>query len=640
MEVEQVVCRWRVKAAELSLEPTLASPFNTLDLHFTTAHEGGLTTENFVESLDEHSRCKSSGLGNLSKNPMAFILSHLESRSEHPGFGELAIKLLIPAERGYVICSNILSQRMASCEHVQSIQEFLDPFEEITHECLSPADPERFQRLIHSASGGIVLQRSTTLSPIEVLGFIDSQLTIRMTIPWVLPSTPLRQVVVALGHHRVQSMETFYAAAQSLGIRLLLVDSNDDKGHSHCRDGIITVDMTLDNGLQSRIVEALQSQPEIISGIVAYRDQLLVTAARVAEKLGLPTSPPSAVAVCVNKFAMRLREMRNCSQLLYARDLHHLKEQVNSHPKALEFPLVVKPCEGQGSVGVSKVTNMEQLFDAVTGIENYGNKSGVIVENYIDGPEIDANFAILDGEILFFEVVDNFPCTADEKGNRKTDSFLERDMVYPSGLGEKEILVIRDAMQRLLVDNLGFRTGVFHVEARVCASNMQYTVEDGITDLRQNHHSRLASPSLFILEVNARCPGVAGVYPTAYTYGVDFAALWLLSATGDSRRLRALSHSFLNGPQLWCDLVPITVTRGGTLDSDDIIDELRQRRPDLTEHVSNTTCFYRRGDIVPEPSVTNLTGIIAEFVCFSRKSRGDLLCIVNQIRQEVRIRWK
>jgi len=101
-----------------------------------------------------------------------------------------------------------------------------------------------------------------------------------------------------------------------------------------------------------------------------------------------------------------------------------------------------------------------------------------------------------------------------------------------------------------------------------------------------------------------------------------------------------LSQPFQNGPQLWCDLVPITVTRGGTLDSDDIMEELRQRRPDLMAHVSSTTNFYRRGDIVPEPSVTNLAGIIVEFVCFSRKSRGNLLYIVNQIRQEVCIRWK
>jgi biotin carboxylase len=82
---------------------------------------------------------------------------------------------------------------------------------------------------------------------------------------------------------------------------------------------------------------------------------------------------------------------------------------------------VVKPCEGQGSVGVSKVTNMEQLLDAVTGIENYGSKSGIIVENYVDGLKIDVNFAILDGEVVLFEVVDNFSCIAVQRTRRETE---------------------------------------------------------------------------------------------------------------------------------------------------------------------------------------------------------------------------
>lgn len=55
-------------------------------------------------------------------------------------------------------------------------------------------------------------------------------------------------------------------------------------------------------------MEALKSQPEIISGIIAYRDQLLVTAVILAEELGLPTSP-SAVEACVNKFTMTQRAM-------------------------------------------------------------------------------------------------------------------------------------------------------------------------------------------------------------------------------------------------------------------------------------------------------------------------------------------
>jgi len=641
LEIEWVACRWRAREAKLASELSGASRFNTLDLLFMKTCEDGQTIQPCVKSLKEYRRCESNGLRTPPMTPMDFILSHIEPQLNHTNFGELAVKLIIPSERGYIVRSNILHQRLAGCEYIQNIQEFLEPFHEINPENISPANNESFQRMLRCASGGIVLQPSTALSQIEVLDLIESQLTIRMSIPWVLPSTPPRRVVVALGHHRhLQSMETFYATAHSLGMRLHIMDSKDVNAYSHCRDEIITVDMTRDKELESRIVQVLNSQPETISGIVAYKDHLLLTATRVAEELGLFTLPPSAVGACVDKYAMRIRDMTNCSQLLYARDLHDLQAQVSTCQKSLQFPLVVKPRQGQGSIGVSKVTNMHELCDAVKAIEKYGSKSGIMVENYVNGPEIDANFALLDGEVLFFEVVDNFPCTADEKGSRKTDSFLERDMVYPSGLSEPEILMIKTRIHRLLVENLGFRTGVFHVEARVCDSNFQYAEEDGLVDLRRKNNFQPISPSIFILEVNARCPGVAGVWPTTCTYGVDLAALWLLAATGDSQRLRALSHSFTGGAQVWCDLVPITVTRGGTLNSDDIMEELRQRRPDLLEHVSSTSCFYKRGDVIPEPSITNLVGIIVEFVCFSRKSREELLSIVNQIRQEVRISWK
>jgi formate-dependent phosphoribosylglycinamide formyltransferase (GAR transformylase) len=606
----------------------LASPFKTLDISFPpqdTNQAKSFLEANVAESDDEKS---------LSRVPGSFLHAQLDAEASG-----LVIKFVIPAGKGYVVSSEILSQRMAGCENVQSIKDFRGPYEEVEGPILE--NTISLRKLMNYASGAIVLQRSTALKPVETLDFIDQQLAIRMSIPWILHSPPAKQVIVAIGTHRVsQSTEAFYQAAHSLGIRILLVAENNDKGYAHCRDSIVTVDMTLDDGLSSRIVQALKSQPEDISGVVAYRDHLLVTAAKVAEELGLPTSPPSALETCVNKHAMRMRAMSNCSQFIYARDLDHLKEQVSVLPKALEFPLVVKPSAGQGSVGVSKVTDVQQLFNAVMEIENYGTKPGVIVENYIDGPEIDANFVMLDGEVLFFEVVDNFPCTADDDEDQKTDSFLERDMVYPSGLDEPEILVIKKSIQQLLVDNLGFQTGVFHVEGRLCESSMQYTTEDGITDLRTRNQSKSRTPSVFILEVNARCPGVAGVHPTAYTYGVDLAALWLLTAVRDTQRLRALSRSFPNGPKVWCDLVPITVTRGGTLKSDDIMEELGQRRPDLMTHVSSTTIFHRRGDVVPEPSVANLSGIIVEFVAFSRKSRADLLHIVKQIREELRIEWK
>lgn len=36
-----------------------------------------------------------------------------------------------------------------------------------------------------------------------------------------------------------------------------------------------------------------------------------------------------------------------------------------------------------------------------------------MIEPYIDGPEVDANLVLLDGEVIFFEVTDDFPKPGD-----------------------------------------------------------------------------------------------------------------------------------------------------------------------------------------------------------------------------------
>lgn len=57
------------------------------------------------------------------------------------------------------------------------------------------------------------------------------------------------------------------------------------------------------------------------------------------------------------------------------------------------------------------------------------------METYVDGPEADANFLLWDGEIQSFEVVDNFPCSADLPGSSfSIANFQELEMLYPSNL--------------------------------------------------------------------------------------------------------------------------------------------------------------------------------------------------------------
>ncbi|KAM5446072.1 hypothetical protein MaudCBS49596_006882 [Microsporum audouinii] len=100
--------------------------------------------------------------------------------------------------------------------------------------------------------------------------------------------------------------------------------------------------------------------------------------------------------------------------------------------------MVVKPCRGGGSRGVSKV--------------------------------------------LFFELSDEFPCLADAEDVTVSDNFAEDIGVYPSRLEPEERDLVRPPLYRTILQ-LGFRSGVFHVEARVQNLTMRYKTTNGIVDL-------------------------------------------------------------------------------------------------------------------------------------------------------------
>ena len=80
----------------------------------------------------------------------------------------------------------------------------------------------------------------------------------------------------------------------------------------------------------------------------------------------------------------------------------------------LHFLVVVKPSGGLNSEGVSKVHDQDELENAVNRVFNSRydhvmDVSAVNVEEYCAGPEVDLNFVLSDGKVLFAEVADDFP---------------------------------------------------------------------------------------------------------------------------------------------------------------------------------------------------------------------------------------
>lgn len=80
------------------------------------------------------------------------------------------------------------------------------------------------------------------------------------------------------------------------------------------------------------------------------------------------------------------------------------------------------------------------------------------------------------------EICDYLLCAGDSEEADLSDNFAETLIVLPSALSNKEIEILKSSLYRDLV-RLGFRNGVFHVEARVRYLSMRYLEHDGVLDL-------------------------------------------------------------------------------------------------------------------------------------------------------------
>jgi len=113
----------------------------------------------------------------------------------------------------------------------------------------------------------------------------------------------------------------------------------------------------------------------------------VVSAAFVAEAMGLPGLPMSAARLVTDKLAMRqafdaagLASTRffGCASL----------DEAKTAFAQISGPAVVKPANGAGSRGVSYVADKTTLIDAYSRARDVAGKTAVLVEQYMPGREV------------------------------------------------------------------------------------------------------------------------------------------------------------------------------------------------------------------------------------------------------------
>jgi biotin carboxylase len=562
---------------------------------------------------------------------VGFMLSCLIRAFNSP-VKQVEMLLFAPQRSGHLVRSDILEIRLADSPVIESFVNLTNPsrtFTDNTPQMLNLNDT------LAASAGACFIPEELDLA------MLHQELLNRLSIPLIQHGVQPRKTLAILecGKSAASGLGIFNAA-KALNINIVALDK---PGHwisqpefVSWREAFIPIDRNPDEGLVDRIITAIKSYDSHIDGIISFFDPLLPATAAAAARLGLPAAPTSALEIATNKYKTSKFDGRAAWRISCPEEALALMDLNDNN---LFYPLIVKPCSGWGSEGVFRVETEADLIRAIESIDFERHGSTFVIENYCDGPEVDANFVLCDGELLFFEASDDFPKDADRvagyEGTGNLQTFIEVANVLPSSLPEDELELLRSSLYHRLLQ-LGFKSGFFHLEARVQGSRTEYVMgEDGLIDL-QDKKGQVVNPrstSVWLIEINARPPGLQASWASRATYGVDFWGLALSFALDDKSTARLLAVPFESNHQYWCQIVFIPVQKGGVFESGDVCQDLVQRHPELAANISRSLCFFKRGDRVPEPSSGILTWI-AYYLVFSRKSRRDLLKTAELVRQE------
>ncbi|WP_433549154.1 ATP-grasp domain-containing protein [Streptomyces sp. CA-294286] len=200
-----------------------------------------------------------------------------------------------------------------------------------------------------------------------------------------------------------------------------------------------------------------------IAGVLTWNEMLLVNTAHLAQHLGVRTDPPEVLRACRDKATSRNHFARHQVPSARSTKATSLLEAALLAERT-GYPIVLKPAGQAGSIGVIRVDQAEQLPHAyqfaTAGAQTWsGENTDVLVEEYLDGPEISV------------ECVTHQGLTTPVAVTRKTVGFAP----YFEEVGHSV-----DAVDPLLpavgpvavaaVRALGITTGIQHVEMRLTAT--------------------------------------------------------------------------------------------------------------------------------------------------------------------------
>ncbi|VVE58906.1 Dapdiamide A synthase [Pandoraea horticolens] len=269
----------------------------------------------------------------------------------------------------------------------------------------------------------------------------------------------------------------------------------DEIGHEHAHaSALAVVQVDFSKPLEVKQVAHELAKRLRISGILVQSDRAAVLGATIAQELGLPAHPVTAMRVCRDKSQTR-------RALAAAGVKSILFSEVMSVESALEkaetfgYPMIVKDPSGTGSANVFIVNDADELGQAVAAI--LATRDSVLLEEFLKGPLYSAECVIRNGNVAilgysnreltdfpdFNELGLTFPSDIASAWKEKTETYIEsitKAVGLSNGFAHIEFILTTDGPQVVEVNprmggiglgrmlSLALGDNVFKVAIAIC----------------------------------------------------------------------------------------------------------------------------------------------------------------------------
>lgn len=286
--------------------------------------------------------------------------------------------------------------------------------------------------------------------------------------------------------------------AKSMGYITLAVDADPHAvGFCHT-DSHAVIDI-----VDEKACLAYARQENIDGVLTAATDYGVLTAAYIAQEMGLPGLHYEAAKLIKNKYLVRKRLFE------YQVDDTEQAYEVNKNTDVealsttLQYPVMVKPCDGSGSRGASRVDDPLKFATACHEAIAQSLSHKATVEQFVHGVEYGVESFVYHGDVRVLAVM--------KKWMTKPPYYAELGHAVPCGLPVALEQKVRDCAEKA-IRALGINFGSVNMDVLVTKSG-----------------------AVHIVDIGARMGGnLIGSHIVPQGTGVDYMANMLCTAVGDT----------------------------------------------------------------------------------------------------------